>query len=156
MNVKRTLAVALLALGLAGPVSAQQAAPGQPDQVDQLARAVNLNDDQKQEIRKIMENAQSEIDKLREEALAVQEKLQEQVGPDYDEQAIRKQAERLGDLTGEMTALSILLQARVESVFTEEQRAELEKKIQEQRAMQEQIQKQMQQQQQRPPQQQSQ
>lgn len=148
MKLTRILAAALLTLGLTTPVLAQQAGAGQPDQVDQLAQAVGLNEDQKKEIRTIMEGAQGEIDELREQALKIQENLQAEIGPDYEEAAIREQAEKLGDLTGEMTALSILLQARVESVFTEEQRAELKKKMEQQQQMQRQLQQQMQQRQQ--------
>lgn len=132
MGIKGMLAtvILLLLLGI-GPVSAQQSGGGPPDQVDQLAQLINLDDDQKDQIRTILEGTQSEIDELRTDALAIQQELEAQVGPNYDEDTIREQASRLGDLTGEMTALSILLQARVESVLTEEQRSELERQIME-------------------------
>ena len=53
--------------------------------------------------------------------------------------AIRDNAEELGDVTGEIAALSALMQAKVDAVFTEEQRAELDRQMQEmQRQMQQQ------------------
>lgn len=141
----KTLATALLALLLAAPALAQQAGAGQPDQVDQLTRLVGLDKDQQKEIREILEGMQAEIATLQMEARELQQTLQGQAGPDYDEASIRKNAERLGDLTGEMTAMSVLLQSKVESVFTPAQREELERKMQQQQQMrQQQMQQQMQ------------
>lgn len=141
----KTLATALLALLLAGPALAQQAGGGQPDQVDQLTRLVGLDENQQKKIREILEGSQAEIATLQMEARELQQTLQEQAGPDYDEASIRKNAERLGDLTGEMTAMSVLLQSKVESVFTPAQREELERKMQQQQQMrQQQMQQQMQ------------
>lgn len=146
MNKTPILAAILLALFIALPAAAQQTTAG-PDQVDQLAQLIDLSEEQKTEIRDILKDMQAEISALEGEARAVQQQLQAQVGPDYDEAAIREHAEKLGDLTGEMTALSVLLQAKVESVFTEEQRQTLQEKMLEQRQMQQQQMQQRQQQQ---------
>ena len=143
-------AVALaLVVALALPASAQQAAPpapGQPDQVDQLAEALGLSEEQQDEIRGIIDELGPQIESLQQETQQVQMELRQHVGHDYDEQAIREGADRLGDLTGEMTALSLLLQSRVQEVFTEEQREELEMQAQRQREMEEQFHQQQQQQ----------
>lgn len=144
--ILKFFATALLALALAAPVSAQQA-PGQPDQVDQLTELVGLSEDQQTEIRAILEEMQAEIAALQLEARDMQQKLQDQAGPGFDEASIRKDAKKLGELTGEMTAMSVLLQSRVETVFTQEQRDELERKMKEQQQMQQQMQQQQMQQQ---------
>jgi len=153
-----TVAALALVLALALPASAQQApapAPGpdQQDQVDQLAEALGLSEDQQEEIRGIIDELGPQIESLQQETQVVQMELREHVGHDYDEDAIREGADRLGDLTGEMTALSLLLQSRVQQVFTEEQREELEMQAQRQREMEEQFHQQQQQQQQQPQQQ---
>lgn len=143
MTFIRNFAVALIALTFAGFAAAQQ-----QDQVSQLAEMVGLSDDQQSEIREIMEETQAELQELQAEAQQVQQRLQDQIGPDYDEETIRTDAERLGELNGEMTALSTLMQARIDSVFTEEQRETLEQRMQQMQQQQQQMQQQMQQQQQ--------
>lgn len=129
MKLVKTLGALLIAMSLAGPVWAQQ--QGQPDQVDRLAEMVGLSDEQQTEIRAIIEELQSEIQSLRVEAQQLQQKMQAHVKADYDEDAIRADAADLGDLTGEITALSTLLQAKVDAVFTQEQRDELDRKMRE-------------------------
>ena len=71
----------------------------------------------------------------------MQEDLQEQIKPDYDESAIRDNAAELGDVTGEIAALSALMQAKVDAVFTQEQRDELDRRM---KQMQQQMQQQRQ------------
>ena len=100
---------------------------------------VGLSDDQQSEIRDIIDDMQGEIGELRQSAQNLQQKLQGEIKPDYNESAIRDNAEELGDVTGEIAALSALMQAKVDAVFTEEQRAELDRQMQEmQRQMQQQ------------------
>ena len=140
MKLVKLFGVALIVFGLASPAMAQQA-QGQPDQVDQLAKMVGLSEDQQYEIRGIIEQSQGEIRELQVEAQQLQQQIQGQIKPDFDEAAIRKDSARLGELTGEMTALSTLMQAKVDAVFTEEQRAELDKRMQQ---MQQQMQQQRQ------------
>jgi TolA-binding protein len=121
MKLVKLFAIALMTLGLSAPALAQQSG-GQPDQVDQLTQMVGLSEDQQTEIRSILDEMQSEIRELNSEAQQLQQQIQGQVKPDYDEAAIRENAEELGKVTGEITALSTLMQAKVDSVFTEEQR----------------------------------
>jgi len=92
---------------------------------------VGLSDEQQNEIRTIVEDLQSEIQARRVEAQQLQQQLQSHIKPDYDEAAIRADAAKLGDLTGEISALSTLLQAKVDAVFTQEQRDELDRKMRE-------------------------
>ncbi|WP_417538879.1 Spy/CpxP family protein refolding chaperone [Marinobacter sp.] len=132
MKLAKLFGTALVALSLSAPVLAQQAG-GQPDQVDQLAQMVGLSEDQQKEIRGILEKMQGEIGSLREEARALQEQMQAEIKADYNEAAIREQGENLGDVTGEIATLSALMQAKVDRVFTQEQRDELDKKMQEMR-----------------------
>lgn len=150
MKLAKMFGTAVVALSLSAPAVAQQAAGGQPDQVDQLAQMVGLSDDQQTEIRGIIDEKQDKIAKLRQEARALQQQMQAEIKPEYDEDSIRDNAEELGDVTGEIAALSTLMQAKVDSVFTEEQRDTLDKKMkqmqqqrqQQQQMMQQQMQKQ--------------
>ena len=148
-SLKQMSLMVLLALGLSATATAQQAAPGQQqgDQVDQLDRMVDLNDDQKQELREMIKYSEGKITEMRKEAQQLQQALSDQIGPDYDEGEIRDNAEELGELTGDVTAESVLLQARIQDTLTEEQRATLEKRAQQQREQMRQMQEQMRQQQ---------
>ncbi|MEQ6885603.1 hypothetical protein [Salicola sp. Rm-C-2C1-2] len=145
MKTFRLLAAGL-AMAMAFTAGAQQMGQQGGDQVDQLAKMVDLSDDQQEEIRGILDEMQGDIQDTQKEIQQLQKKLDGRVGPDYDEQAIREDAKKLGELTGEMTAESILLQSRVESVFTEKQRKELEKQMKKQRQQMQRMQQQMQQQ----------
>lgn len=146
MKLAKMFGTAVVALSLSAPAVAQQAASGQPDQVDQLAQMVGLSDDQQTEIRGIIDEKQEKISKLREEARALQQQMQAEIKPEYDEDSIRDNAEELGDVTGEIAALSTLMQAKVDSVFTEEQRDTLDKKMQQMQQQRQQQQQMMQQQ----------
>ncbi|HAB05863.1 MAG: Spy/CpxP family protein refolding chaperone [Alcanivorax sp.] len=148
-SLKQMSLMVLLALGLSATATAQQAAPGQQqgDQVDQLDRMVDLNDDQKQELREMIKDSEGKITEMRKEAQQLQQALSDQIGPDYDEGEIRDNAEELGELTGDVTAESVLLQARIQDTLTEEQRATLEKRAQQQREQMRKMQEQMRQQQ---------
>jgi Spy/CpxP family protein refolding chaperone len=157
--ILQILSIAALGLGVSLQTFGQApAAPGQqPDQISQLAEMVGLTEEQEKEIRGIVAEQEPKIEKLQTEAQAIQGELVEMSGPDYDEAAIRAKAAELGDLEGEMTAESLLLQSKVDAVFTEEQRQQLEemqrqqqqmRQQMQQQQMQRQIQQQMQQQQQ--------
>ncbi|WP_444679318.1 hypothetical protein [Halomonas sp. E19] len=98
-------------------------------------------------MRELMGDAEARIAPLEQEAQALQVRLGSHVEPNYDEAAIRDDASRLGALTGEITAETVLLQAKVEAVFTEEQRQQLDAQIAEQQRQMQQMQDQMQQQQ---------
>lgn len=150
MKTARFLVTALTALMLGGPAMAQQMqAPGagggqgQPDRVEQLDQLLDLSDDQKEELNKLFDQMDEQVESRKQEAQQLQQKMGEHVGPDYDEKAIRKDAKKLGDLTAEMTADSVILQSKVESVFTEEQREKLDQKMKEQQEKMRQMRQQM-------------
>jgi len=138
MKLKRILGGAIVVLALSVSALAQQAMQPQPDQVDRLAEMVGLSEEQQAEIRQILEEAQGQIAILREKALLLQQQMQSQVRADFDEASIRESARALGELTGEIAALSTLMQAKVDRVFTPEQREELNRHM---RQMQQQIQR---------------
>lgn len=154
MKLVKLFGTALVALSLSLPVMAQQSAGGPPDQVDQLAKMVGLTEEQQTDIRAIIDKMQGEIGELRMQARSLQEKMQNEIKSDFDEAAIRKHAEKLGDVTGEIAALSTLMQAKVDKVFTQEQRDELDKRMKQMQQQMQQRQMMMQQQQQQMQQQQ--
>ncbi|PFG11598.1 Spy/CpxP family protein refolding chaperone [Marinobacter sp. LV10MA510-1] len=137
MKLLKALGTALIAVSLSAPALAQQA-DGQPDRIDQLAQMVGLNDEQQEQIRSVFDELQGQIVDLRQQAQTLQQQLQAEVKADFSEDAIREQAEELGDVTGEMAALSTLMQAKVESIFTDEQRNELKMQMQKMQQMQQQ------------------
>lgn len=156
MPIAKLFAPAVAALVFSIPVMAQQMGgggmgggpPSVDDQVNQLDEIVDLDEGQKEEISSLMTQMQDEIGAKEQEAQALQQQLGEQVQPDYDEAAIRADAERLGDLTAEMTADAIIMQSQIEGVFTQEQRDQLDEAVAQQREQMQQMREQMQQQQQ--------
>jgi len=130
-------------------------APEPPDQISQIAEMVGLDEDQEAEIRGIVEETTPKIETLQAEVETIQAELGELAGPGFDEAAIREKASELGDLQGELTATSLIMRSKVDSVFTAEQREQLEAMQRQQQQMrQQQMQRQMQQQMQRQMQQQ--
>mgnify|MGYP000716470044 CR=1 FL=1 len=108
------LSLSLTALGVPGP---------QPSaQVDQLDQIVKLDKGQKQEIQKILEEANAKTGKLQIEMEQLKQALGAEIVPNFNEKSIRKNAEKLGKVSGELTAESALLQARIQDALTEEQR----------------------------------
>ena len=150
MHVAKLFLPAVAALAFSVPAMAQQMGGGAPsvdDQVNQLDEMVDLNDGQKEELSNLLTQMQDDVGANEQEAQQLQQQLGEHVQPDYDEAAIRADAERLGDLTAEMTADSIIIQSQIEGVFTQEQRDQLDEAVaQQQQQMQQQMQEQMQQQ----------
>lgn len=147
MQLSKLLATITLTLGIVGMANAQQMSPPpQGDQVEQLDQLLDLDDSQQQEIRSLMETAERDLAPKEQELQALQGNLAEQVGPDVDESAVRQDATRLGELTGEITAESILLQSRIEAVFTDEQRQRRDDAITQQQQQMQDLQDQMQQQ----------
>ena len=137
MKLVKALGTALISVSLSVPALAQQA--NEPlDRIDQLAQMVGLNDEQQEQIRGVFDELQGQIVDLRQQAQTLQQKLQAEVKEDFNEDAIREHAEELGDVTGEMAALSTLMQAKVESIFTDEQRTELKMQMQKMQQMQQQ------------------
>lgn len=116
-----------LLLALALPAFGQFGNPGeQPDEVDQMARFLGLDEEQQTGIRAVIEEISPQIQELEVQAEELYRELHEQSGHDFDEAEVRKTAARIGELTGEITALSVILQSRVEGIFTEDQRQRLE------------------------------
>lgn len=154
MKIVKGLSIAVLALGMNATALAQQPPAGQEqgDQVDQLDQLVHLSDSQKKDIRGMMQDSEAKVVKMRMEAQDAQQQLASQIKPGFDEDAIRDSAKRLGDATGDVTAESALLQARIQDNLTEEQRATLQQKAKEQQEQMRKLQEQMQQQQQQQPQ----
>jgi periplasmic protein CpxP/Spy len=150
MHVAKLFLPAVAALAFSFPAMAQQMGGGTPsvdDQVNQLDEMVDLEDGQKEELSNLLTQMQDDVGANEQEAQQLQQQLSEHVQPDYDEAAIRADAERLGDLTAEMTADSIIIQSQIEGVFTQEQRDQLDEAVaQQQQQMQQQMQEQMQQQ----------
>jgi periplasmic protein CpxP/Spy len=150
MHVAKLFVPAVAALAFSVPALAQQMGGGTPsvdDQVNQLDAMVDLDEGQKVELSNLLTQMQDEISGKEQEAQQLQQQLGEQVQADYDEAAIRVNAERLGDLTAEMTADSVIIQSQIEGVFTQEQRDQLDEAMaQQQQQMQQQMQEQMQQQ----------
>lgn len=148
----QTLIAAFLLAGLTLSASAQMQGGGgqpgeQPDQVEQLARMVDLSDEQQEEIRAAIEELEPKIEEAQSSAQEVHEELQDLAGPDFDEEKIHKKAKKLGELSGEITALQVILRSTVDKIMTEEQRNKLEEMQKQQQEMQQQMQqRQMQQQ----------
>lgn len=148
MQVAKLFVPAVAALVFSVPAMAQQmgGAPSVDDQVNQLDEMVDLDEGQKEELSNLLTQMQEEISSNGQEAQQLQQQLSEHVQPDYDEAAIRADAERLGDLTAEMTADSVILQSQIEGVFTQEQRDQLDEAVAQQQEQMQQMQEQMQQQ----------
>ncbi|GHE19654.1 hypothetical protein [Halomonas urumqiensis] len=151
MTALKLLAAASLSLLVASQASAQQMPQGAPpsaeQQVSQLDELIGLEEGQQQELVALLNDSQAIIEQKQSEAEQVQAQLYERVQPDVDEAAIREDAQRLGQLTGDMAAESVLMQARIQSTLTQEQRDELERQMEQQREQMRQMQEQMQQQQ---------
>ncbi|NYS60587.1 Spy/CpxP family protein refolding chaperone [Vreelandella salicampi] len=151
MHVAKLFVPAVAALAFSVPTMAQQMGGGAPsvdDQVNQLDEMVDLDEGQKEEMSNLLTQMQDENSAKEEEARELQQQLGEQVQPDYDEAAIRANAERLGDLTAEIIADSVIMQSKIEGVFTQEQRDQLDEAMAQRQEKMQQMQEQMQQQQQ--------
>lgn len=139
MNIiNRTLA-ALMLVSL--PLAAGAVPGAQLDeQVNQLDQIVNLDKAQKQEIQKILEEASVKTEELQTEMQQLKQALGAEIVPNYNERAIRKNAKKLGEVSGEMTAESALLQARIQDALTEKQRNILMERALKAQNMQQQVQ----------------
>ena len=139
MNIiNRTLA-ALMLVSL--PLAAGAVPGAQLDeQVNQLDQIVNLDKAQKQEIQKILEEASVKTEELQTEMQQLKQALGAEIVPNYNERAIRKNAKQLGEVSGEMTAESALLQARIQDALTEKQRNILMERALKAQNMQQQVQ----------------
>ena len=126
---------------------AQPGMAPQGDQVDQLDRIVDLSNEQKENLRALIAEMEPTIEDNTQEAQQLQRKMSEHISADYDEDAIRADAERLGELTSAITADSVLLQSKMQALMTEEQLATLDEAIRQQQQQMQQMREQMQRQQ---------
>jgi len=146
-QLAKIVALATIAMGFSIAAFGQVTSEDQrPDEIDQLAQMVGLTEEQQTEIRSVVAEISPKIESLQAEAQQLQEKLYEMAGPNFVESEIRKEAAKLGQLSGEIVALSIILQSKVDQIFTDEQRDQLEA-LQEQQMQQQMMQQQMMQQQ---------
>ncbi len=146
MLTVRMMIALIMMFALCATAAATPPAGDQPDQIDQLAEMLGLSDDQQSDIRELVDDMSPRIEAKQAEVQQLQQDLQGRAGAGADEDSIREDAARLGELTGEMTALSLIMQSRVEGVFTAEQREQLEAEAQRQQEQQQMQQQQMQQQ----------
>ncbi|TVP75834.1 MAG: hypothetical protein EA353_13130 [Puniceicoccaceae bacterium] len=140
------LACALIAPMSAQMAPAQQPGGGQPDQISQLAEMIGLSSEQEAEIRDLVDTTTPKVEELQIKAQSLQTELQANAGHDYNEAEIKRIGKELGEVSGELSIQSILMQSKVEAIFTAEQRDELERLQQEQMQMQQQMQQQQMQQ----------
>lgn len=150
MRIIKYVALIVLAVGLSSTAFAQQPMAGRNggDQVDRLDKLVNLSDDQKSEIRQLIQNSQANIMKLRVKARSIQQELIGEIKPKFDEKKIRENSAKLGTINGKITAETALLQARIQKALSPEQRATLEKKAKERQKKMEEMRERLRQQQQ--------
>ncbi|HCS28919.1 MAG TPA: hypothetical protein DIW43_15785 [Spongiibacteraceae bacterium] len=139
MNIINRMLAALMLVSL--PLAAGAVPGAQLDeQVNQLDQIVNLDKAQKREIQKILEEASVKTEELQTEMQQLKQALGAEIVPNYNERAIRKNAKKLGEVSGEMTAESALLQARIQDALTEKQRNILMERALKAQNMQQQVQ----------------
>ncbi len=107
-----------------------QAASIAADQVARLDSIVNLNKGQEEKIETLLVESEGKTEQLSRKIQALKIQLGQEIGPEFDEKSIRQQSKQLGELSGELTAETALLQARIQTVLTEDQRAILLKRAQ--------------------------
>ncbi|WP_372781343.1 hypothetical protein [Litorivivens sp.] len=100
-----------------------QAQPHQ--QVKQLDAVVKLDGQQERDIERMLTDSREKTDKLYGRMQALKMALGGEIGPEFDEDAIREKAKALGELSGELTAETALLQARIQGALTDQQRRKL-------------------------------
>lgn len=133
MKVLKWISLAVVlsipALGQSAPTDTAKASAA-ADQVARLDRIVRLSDAQEKEIESLLVASERATVKLSREIQAMKIELGQEIGPDFSEKAIRQQSAKLGKLSGELTAETALLQAKIQNVLTEDQRAILLKRAQ--------------------------
>ena len=147
MKPARLLLTFITTLVFSAIAIAQPGMATQGDQIDQLDQIVDLNDQQKQDLRALIAEMEPEIEANTREAQQLQRKMGEYVSADFDEDAIRADAARLGELTTAITVDSVLLQSKMQALMTEEQLATLDAAIRQQQQQMQQMREQMQRQQ---------
>jgi len=92
-----------------------------------ILQRLNLTDEQRQSIRKVLEGAKADMETSRKAVADAARALHEAATQGTDEAAIREAAATLGKAIGEQAVARVKIMASVKEVLTEEQLAELEK-----------------------------
>lgn len=94
--------------------------------VDRLAEKLNLSDDQRSQMKVIIEESKPQISALREKMRENRKQLRElsQKTP-FNETDVRKLAEAQGDVKAEMIVLRMQQRSQIQALLTEEQRVQM-------------------------------
>ncbi len=92
-----------------------------------MARHLDLNDEQRVQVRAILDSARPEADRVAESMLENREAMKQlpQSGT-FDEARVRENAERRGTLTADMTVLKARVHFQIHAILTPEQRERMQ------------------------------
>jgi Spy/CpxP family protein refolding chaperone len=92
-----------------------------------MARHLDLNDEQRVQVRAILDSTRPEADRLAESMLENREAMKKlQHSGSFDEARVRETAERRGALVTEMTVLKARVHSQIHAILTPEQRERME------------------------------
>lgn len=115
-----------LAHGPGGGYHGKSMDEAMPHMHRQMAKRLQLTEPQREQMRAIRESAAPEMRALHEELRQSRRKLRELATAEtYDEQAVRSEAQRLGDLTAQLAELGARTGSQAHQLLTPEQQAEL-------------------------------
>lgn len=101
---------------------------GKGHRLERLASRLNMSDEQRAEVKAIMEDSRDEMVALRKQMRANRADIRDLARQDaFDEAALRRIADAQGELTAEMIVLRVRQRAEMRSVLSEEQIAQLDK-----------------------------
>jgi Spy/CpxP family protein refolding chaperone len=99
-----------------------------PRVFSRIARALDLSDDQKTQIKAILKSHSSEIETQMKASAAARQAVHEAVlAQPVDEAAIRAAAQRLGEIHADGAVLFAKIRTEVQPLLTDEQRAKIQK-----------------------------
>lgn len=99
---------------------------GRHDHMEHLARELNLTDDQKAQIKKLMESFEESTKSLREQLRSLHEsEADPMTGAQFDEAAVRKAAQARANIQVEMEVAHARLMSQIYNLLTTEQKAKL-------------------------------
>jgi Spy/CpxP family protein refolding chaperone len=104
--------------------------PGGPggDLLGHLSRELNLTDEQKTQIKKIMDSAEESTKALREQMRTLHESQPDPMNTAFDEAAVRAAAEARAKIDVELEVAHARVMSQVLAVLTPEQKAQLSEK----------------------------
>lgn len=104
--------------------------PGGPggDLLGHLSRELNLTDEQKAQIKKIMDSAEESTKALREQMRTLHESQPDPMNTAFDEAAVRAAAEARAKIDVELEVAHARVMSQVLAVLTPEQKAQLSEK----------------------------